>query len=205
MDNYSPISNNSNLLDNQITNQLNSQFNQPNVSEHYSPLINTSPSQPQPHTQPPPLSLPQQTQIQPTPSIPLPITPSILQPYTSVKPTPTQIPTPSPVTIPGVQVSGNKLGGQAEQLFKGVLSRSTKMILFYIVLSVSLMCAYAWSEAMKGIVKKYLTLSINSEVDNIIYASVITLIVVVFVQILELAGADVGTIALKNISGIIQS
>ena len=187
MDNYSPINNNNmnmnTLLDNQITNQLNSQFNsqfnnQPNVSEHY--------SQP---------AAPPQQPVQQVPLIAPSVKPPQPGPRHPVKP-------PVKPVVPGP--SNNKLGGQAEQLLKGVLSRSTKMILFYIVLSVSLMCAYAWSEAMKGVVKKYLTLSNNSEVDNIIYASVITLLVVVFVQILELAGAEVKDIALKNIGGIIQ-
>jgi hypothetical protein len=187
MDNYSPINNNNmnTLLDNQITNQLNSQFNsqfnnQPNVSEHYSQQA-TAP----------------QVQQTPVQQMPL-IAPSVKPPQP-----PARQPA-NPVQQAAVPVPDKKLGGQAEQLLKGVLSRSTKMILFYIVLSVSLMCAYAWSEAMKGIVKKYLTLSNHSEVDNIIYASVITLVVVVFVQILELAGANVSDIALKNIVGVIQ-
>jgi len=188
MENYSLLNNNNSvnsLLDNQINSQLNSQFNQQNVAqqvEHYA------------SSQPPTQQLPvQQLPVQP---------PSVIMPLQQVVKKPVVQAVQQPVAQ---ESSQKKLGGQAEQLLKGVLSRSTKMVLFYIVLSVSLMCAYAWSEAMKGIVKKYLTLSNHSEVDNIIYASVITLLVVVFVQILELAGAkSVGEIALKNIGGIIQ-
>ena len=193
MDNYSPILGNNNmntLLDNQINNQLNSQFNmqqQPvqQKVEHYS---NSAPQQ---------LQTPvQQLQVH-APSVVPPQPRKQVQASQPVQQVPTQ-------QGSGLPTNANKVGGQVESLFKGVLSRSTKMILFYIVLSVSLMCAYSWSEAMKGIVKKYLRLDNHTEMDNVIYASVITLIVVVFVQILELAGANVSDIALKNIIGTIH-
>jgi len=193
MDNYSPILGNNNintLLDNQINNQLNSQFNmqqhpvQQKV-EHYS---NSAPQQ---------LQTPvQQLQVH-APSVVPPQPRKQVQASQPVQQVPTQ-------QGAGLSANANKMGGQVETLLKGVLSRSTKMILFYIVLSVSLMCAYSWSEAMKGIVKKYLRLDNHTEMDNVIYASVITLIVVVFVQILELAGANVSDIALKNIIGTIH-
>ena len=187
MDNYSLLNNNNSvnsLLDNQINSQLNSQFNQQNVAQQVENYALSPPA------------------VQQLPVQQMPVQQPSVMPLQQV----VKKPVVQAVQHPVVQESSQKkLGGQAEQLLKGVLSRSTKMVLFYIVLSVSLMCAYAWSEAMKGIVKKYLTLSNHSEVDNIIYASVITLLVVVFVQILELAGAkSVGDIILKNISGIIQ-
>ena len=194
MDNYSPILGNNNmntLLDNQINNQLNSQFNMPQqpVQQKVEDYSN---------------SVPQQLQ---TPVQQLPVqVPSVVPPQPSSKlgqhgAQPVQVPTQQG---PGLSTNANKVGGQVETLLKGVLSRSTKMILFYIVLSVSLMCAYSWSEAMKGIVKKYLRLDNHTEMDNVIYAAVITLIVVVFVQILELAGANVSDIAIKNIIGTIH-
>ena len=198
MDNYSLINNNSmnSLLDNQINNQLNSQFTQ--LSEPSNSVNNAS-------------------TIQHTPVQQVPVNPPTVIPQQStslVSKLPKQVLNGGHAQLPGqvhgqlqgqVQTSaGQNMGGNVEKIIKGVLSKSTKMILFYIVLSVSLMCAYSWSEAMKGVVKKYLTLSNNSEMDNIIYASVITLLVVVFVQILELAGANVGDIALTNINGIIQ-
>jgi hypothetical protein len=187
MDNYSLLNNNNSvnsLLDNQINSQLNSQFNQQNVVQQVDHYASSTPPVQQLPVQQMPV---QQPSVMPSQQVvKKPVVQAVQQPVAQ-------------------ESSQKKLGGQAEQLLKGVLSRSTKMVLFYIVLSVSLMCAYAWSEAMKGIVKKYLTLSNHSEVDNIIYASVITLLVVVFVQILELAGAkSVGDIALKNIGGIIQ-
>ena len=194
MDNYSPILGNNNmntLLDNQINNQLNSQFNmqqQPvqQKVEHYS---NSAPQQ---------LQTPvQQLQVHAPSVVPPQPRKQVQQASQPVQQVPTQ-------QGAGLSANANKMGGQVETLLKGVLSRSTKMILFYIVLSVSLMCAYSWSEAMKGIVKKYLRLDNHTEMDNVIYAAVITLIVVVFVQILELAGANVSDIAIKNIIGTIH-
>jgi len=195
MDNYSPILGNNNmntLLDNQINNQLNSQFNmqqQPvqQKVEHYS---NSAPQQLQTPVQQLPVQVPSVVPPQP----PRKLAQQAGQPVQ-------QVPVQQGA---GLSANANKMGGQVETLLKGVLSRSTKMILFYIVLSVSLMCAYSWSEAMKGIVKKYLRLDNHTEMDNVIYAAVITLIVVVFVQILELAGANVSDIAIKNIIGTIH-
>ena len=193
MDNYSLINNNSmnSLLDNQINNQLNSQFTQ--LSEPSQSVNNAS-------------------TIQHTPVQQVPVNPPTVIPQQStslVSKLPRQVLNRGQGQVQGqgqvpAAPSGQNMGGNVEKIIKGVLSKSTKMILFYIVLSVSLMCAYSWSEAMKGIVKKYLRLDNHTEMDNVIYASVITLIVVVFVQILELAGANVSDIALKNIIGTIH-
>ena len=64
-------------------------------------------------------------------------------------------------------------------------------ILFFVGLSLTLIAAFAWNDAIKNLVQKYINFSEKSEINNIVYASVITLIVVVFTHTLKFIGVDI--------------
>ena len=72
-----------------------------------------------------------------------------------------------------------------------VVTQLTGKILFFIGLSLTLIAAFAWNDAIKGLVEKYINFSEESELNNIVYASLITLIVVVFTHVLKYIGVDI--------------
>ena len=80
---------------------------------------------------------------------------------------------------------------QSGNVIINVLTQLTGKILFFIGLSLTLIAAFAWNDAIKNLVQKYINFSEKSEVNNIVYASIITLIVVVFTHILKFIGVDI--------------
>lgn len=186
MESYSSLSSNNvnEQLDNQFNNYL-SQMAQPTQTENHGQQTSIN-------------QLHNQQQVKHYNSSPVLQQPSVI-PHKQVH-NPVQTPVQQPVQNVAVQEQP-KLKIPGEQLLLGVISNSTKKILFFIVLSLSLIAAHSWSEAMKGLVRKYITLSNDSELDNVIYAAVISLLVVIFIQILKFVGVDVGEIP---IAGVIQ-
>jgi len=199
MASFSPLNSNNQLnsmLDNQFNSQINNMDNQNMLNtqqvEHFSPtpiaqnnvgMPTHVPSKPQQLTQLSQL-MPQQTALTHT----QPVHMNSRQPVGAsaignpIKPA-------SKLNIPGTEV------------IVDVLKDSTKKILTFIILSLSLIAALSWSEAIKSLVKKYITLGNDNEMDLIIYATVITVLTVVFIQILRLVGVNIKNIP---IIGIIQ-
>ena len=184
MDNYSTIGNNSvnEQLDNQFNNYLSEGMNMSQQGQQGQQGQQTS------------INQLQNKQVQHYNSSPVIQQPSVLPSN------PVQQRVQNPVQNVVVQEQ-KKMSIPGEKLLLGVISNSTKKILFFIVLSLSLIAAHSWSEAMKGLVRKYITLNNDSELDNVIYAAVISLLVVIFIQMLKLLGIDVGEVP---ITGVIQ-